>query len=383
MCETSESRPTGILRYFPVWLFALTFPLIGFGAYMATTTFENDFARWPVGETEVRQKYDWFQQTFESTDILIVSWPGCQLDDDRLVAIVDELDSGSISKFIQNVSDGHSVYGILTNELGLSAKQAMRRLRGSFVGPDEKQTSLYLALNRKGTSHRYELLVGLQEVLQRHGIAEGEVKLAGPAFNMHSIDMEGFWSPLRAAPLIALLSFLLTWLFVRRLALAVFISAMSIYTGAFALTIVYISGHSLNTLVWTMPSLVLLLTTSAALHFLGYYRQAVSQTKCEGNTHSAALKKAWRPIVYCAVTTAVGLFSLTLSKMTPVQQFGVFGGISVLASAGVVLGCLPIWLLWFPNRNSIQSGGVIWEHLARFAVGFRWPIIVAVLGMGL
>ena len=354
---------------------------MSFGSYMAMTTFENDFARWPVGQTDVRKAYDRFQQEFESTDILIVSWPSCRKDNNEVSELASSLGSAPLNAYVESVSDGKSVYESLTGTLGISAKRALRRLQGSFLGPDEQQTCLYVALNRHGTKNRQQLLDGVKAALGKLGVGENDVRFAGPAFNMHSIDMEGFWSPLRAVPLIAFLSFLITWFFVRRLILAVFISAMSGYTGGLALTVVYLSGQSLNSLVWTMPSLVLLLTTSAALHFLGYYRQAIADVDI-AEAHRVALTRAWKPILYCALTTAVGLFSLMLSDMRPVKQFGVFGGISVLASAGIVLGCLPHWLQIFPFEESQIDRGRFWERWAQFTVAFRWPIMVSVLLSG-
>lgn len=326
----------------------------------------------------MRRDFDRFQVNFDSTDVVMLSWPGCQIDDPALPVIEQQIRRGPHASLFDYLVSGDSIYRTLVNDMELSQNTSIARLQGALIGPDGKQTCLVAALSEHGSRQRATAIEHLMEVLREAGIAHHQVRAVGPASDLHNIDFEGFWSPLRAVPLIALLAFLLTWLFVRELRLAMFINSVSAFAGMLALSLVYLSGHPLNVLVWTMPTLVLLLTISAALHFLAYYKDAASRFGIDGAA-GKALKLARRPIVYCAVTTAAGLFSLVLSELKPIQEFGFFGGVSVLASCGLVLTLLPAWLTAFPAKfasgtrpNHLRT---FWKRLANFCFRFRKLII--------
>lgn len=363
-------------------LFAITFPLMIWGSYQATTTFRNELSKWPSPRSDVRQQFDRFQADFGSTDIVLLSWPDCEIGDPQLPPLVNQLNEGAHRAYYDCVLSGESVRQTLRNEINLSERASAARLTGTLIGPNGRQTCLLAALSEHGALHRAEAIEYLLRAVEQAGVDRDEIRLAGPASDLNQVDYEGFWSPLRVVPMIGFLAFLFTWLFVKQLRLALFISALSGYMGTTALTIVYVSGRPLNALVWTMPTLVLLLTTSAALHFLAYYRDALGTFEM-GQAAQRALSHARKPILWCAVTTAAGLFSLTLSNLSPIQEFGFFGGVSVLASCLWVLLMLPAWLTFFPwhgkTSNERSVFGFDWERLASFCFRFRRPIVVTAL----
>ena len=366
-------------EYLGLIFLAVTLPFVLAGAYFSMTTYRNELVKWPASDSRVRHDYDHFRERFDSNDVVLISWTGSDLSDQRVVDVQTALEVKASQPFFAQVWSGRSVYDDLRNEIGLSHKTSLNRLRGSLIAKDNEQTFIMAALSAYGIRHRAQAFEFLNEVLVDNAVDMEQVRLAGPANDLHQIDYEGFWSPLRAVPLIGFLAFILTWIFVRQFRLAAFISLMSIYTGQLALAIVYVSGTHLNALVWTMPTLVLLLTTSASLHFLGYYRDAIARGAME-SAYRSARDLARRPILYCAITTAAGLFSLTFSDTLPVRQFGLFGGIAVLASCAIVLSCLPVWLKrypWLPKQpgdNDLLTR--VFEWLVNTTRRRRRPIII-------
>lgn len=366
-------------EYVGLIMLAITLPFVLAGSYLSMKTYRNELVKWPASGSSVRQDYDHFRERFDSNDMVLIAWPGSDLADQRVVNVQAALENKERQPFFSQVWSGRSVYDDLRNEIGLSHKTSLKRLRGSLIAKDDEQTFIVATLSAYGIRHRARAFEFLNDVLVGNAVDMEQVRLAGPANDLYQIDYEGFWSPLRAVPFIGILAFVLTWVFVKQFKLAFFISVMSIYTGQLALAIVYVSGTHLNALVWTMPTLVLLLTTSAALHFLGYYRDAIARGSME-SAYRRSRDLACRPILYCAITTAAGLFSLTFSDTLPVRQFGLFGGVAVLASCAIVLSCLPVWLKrypWLPKlagENDLLT--TFFDWLANTTRLRRRPIII-------
>ena len=71
--------------------FAIAVPFIMFGAKQAWDSNANRVEDWlPAGFSETQKLY-WFSEHFGSDELLMVSWPGCNLDDTRLDRLADAL----------------------------------------------------------------------------------------------------------------------------------------------------------------------------------------------------------------------------------------------------------------------------------------------------
>lgn len=371
-------------------LLVVAFPLVIWGTILAVGTCRNDIVNWSAPGSLARENFDAFRQRFGENDLLFVSWPGCHLDDQRLTALQRELESPRYDPYFRHILSGRNAHEILTDDSDFTAAQASARLHGVIVGGDNKSTGISLSLTKDASGDRGGALLQLGKALTAAGVDPDEARIAGPAHDIYALDMEGLWSPLRAVPFIMLLSFTLTWVFTARFDLAAAISVLSWFAGLFTMTAVYVIGVPLNAVVWTLPTLVMLLTVSASLHFLAYYREALRRNSDEA-TALLAFRLAAKPTMYCALTTSAGLFSLLLSDTEPVRQFGCFGGAAVLVSCAIVLCCLPAWLLLRPlpvstaNRSPVIPTGC-WTVLAQFTQRRRGWIFLAsgltVLGLG-
>lgn len=352
-----------------------TYPLMVLGVLKAMGTFRNDVADWLVRDSSVRTANESFLQQFGVGETLIVSWQGCTLSDTRLAVITEHLQSlqrdetqASGEQLFASVVTGSTLVDALVAEAKVSRAVAIERLRGVAVAQSGEQTGIILRLTDAAQRQRGEVVRQLIATCKSAGLNRDELRISGVAHDLHSLDQEGLWSPLRAVPFIVLCSFLLAWLFLKRFDLALFTSSLACYVGILSMSLVYISGAVLSAVVWTLPTLTMLLTMSAIFHFLGYYRFAL-RTSGQGDAVGAAFNNAWRPTLLCAITTAVGLFSLTFSRTPPVQEFGFFGGVTVLLAAVLVLWCLPAWLRFRPVPPHAFDSAMLkdstWMGLAR------------------
>jgi hypothetical protein len=92
-----------LLSVLSIGLMVSTLPLVILGA-VSVKSETTDMLQWLPGEQDKRATYDQFVSRFGHDDVVLVSWPNCTLDDDRLRRFEESLrqatelppDSGTI-----------------------------------------------------------------------------------------------------------------------------------------------------------------------------------------------------------------------------------------------------------------------------------------------
>ncbi len=120
-----------------------------------------------------------------------------------------------------------------------------------------------------------------------------------------------------------------------------------------------LAGLAMNTISSLLPPVVMILSISNAVHlYNGWLMLPGGNTK-----HPAAWQQRVQelsvPCFFTALTTALGLMSLTISSIPAVRQFGLFGGIGVLCSLVISLTFLPVVLTFFrvPEKSYRRGKG--------------------------
>ena len=117
-----------------------------------------------------------------------------------------------------------------------------------------------------------------------------------------------------------------------------------------SLALIHYSGGKMDSVLLMVPSLVYVLSISAGVHLVNYYRDAVSDG---GLSHAAyrAVKDAWTPCLLAAGTTALGLISLAVSHIIPVRKFGIYSASAVLLGIVLLIVLIPCELEQFPLQR--------------------------------
>jgi len=358
-------------------VFVFTFPLVAYVSTLPPGRFRNEITEWGNRDSVAYQQYSDFRNQFGANEFVIVSWPGCDLNDPRLQQVTAAVES-ELSQSVKQVSSGLRMVQKLTDRAKLSQSTAIKRLQGVIIGEDGAQTAIGFNLTEHGRQNRSSVMEQLDLILERFDVDSDQAYFAGLGHNLHTLDKEGLESPFRMVPQIMLLAFLLTLFFVRNFWLAFFINALGTYTGCLAFNFVEMFGVDMNAIIWPLPTL----TMKSPPKFNLQQRRFVA---------SSARRSAIIPVACCSLTTAVGLFSLLLSSSEPVRQFGFFGSISILSSNALLLIWLPsfLTLLGFADRvrskqirqTEIASGhnSPRWGVWERFTRRFAWPIIAGTL----
>ena len=281
----------------------------------------------------------------------------------------------------------HESQGVLHDDVA----EARRRLAGILFGPDEKQTCIVLTLTEAG-ARDYHRVVGrgmlgqppgkLLEVAAACGLSTPtrlsvfpatlersflkspkpsgpQLRLGGPAVDRVAIDQESQITLLRLVGLCGMVGCVMSWICFRNLAVTCMIFFVGGMGAIGSLAVVYWSGYPLDAVVMSMPAVVYILGLAAAIHMVNYYRDA-AETLDTLHAPTAALRNGFLPCTLAALTTAVGLLTLTTSDLLPIQKFGVFTASGVLLSSALLFAYLPASLqVWPPailRRNRIKPG---------------------------
>ncbi len=247
--------------------------------------------------------------------------------------------------------------------------------------------ALAVAFSEVGLADKALALQRLREQAEAAGIPKEELRLGGAVVAGQALNQkvqEAAWNP--AAPLTsphqrsvillsALVGAVLSFLLVRSVRLAVLILAVSVYATYLSLALIPVTGNSMNMVLAVMPSLLLVITLSGAIHVANYWKHAAQERPA--TAISETFRTAFFPCAMASITTAIGLLSLCTSSLTPVREFGFYAALGTLISlAAILFGLISLLQLWpaaAPTREELDHRG--WRGLGQMLV--RRPALQA------
>jgi len=371
-------------------------PVFTRGARKTLMSNDNNVHDWLPDKYEETADFSWFQQHFENETFVLVSWDGCTLDDTRLELFARKVippndgkqdiagpahkpppakwyDDLFFAKWLEkpdpllqairgplfkNVETGQRLLDRLTQPpINLSEEQALKRLRGLFVGPDDKQSCAVVTLTPQGKKDLRLTLAKLHSIVEEElGIPPERVRMGGPPVDNVAISVEGEKTLIRLFIPAGIVGLSLAYWCLRSVRLTTMVFSAALYAGAISLAIVHYSGASMNAILLTMPAVVYVAGISGAIHFANYYRDSVAETGIDG-APAQAVKHSWLPCTLSAGTTAAGLISLYTSELVPIKSFGIYSAAGVIATLGLLFLFLPAWMqLWPMKPHSLLDG---------------------------
>ncbi|WP_417851528.1 efflux RND transporter permease subunit [Thalassoglobus sp.] len=129
--------------------------------------------------------------------------------------------------------------------------------------------------------------------------------------------------------------------------LVIFVSYYSAFLGV---SLIPLSGGSMNMVLVVLPTLLMVLALSGAIHIANYWKHAVWENP--KTAVAEATKMARQPCLMAAFTTSLGLISLINSDLAPVREFGIYAALGCMISVAMVLYGLPALLQMVPLRRS-------------------------------
>ena len=195
-------------------------------------------------------------------------------------------------------------------------------------------------------AHESGIITDLSEPEQLESL-----RLGGPPCDNVAIDEEGTITLFNLVGYSILLGFTLSYLCFRSVRITMMIFVVGGLSAISSVAIVWWLGSSVDAILMSMPSLVYVLGLSGAVHIVNYYKDAVEHTGLEG-APEMALRHGWGPCTLAAFTTAIGLLSLNTSHLIPIEKFGTFSAIGVVASLLLLFLFLPAALQLWPPKSA-------------------------------
>jgi predicted RND superfamily exporter protein len=360
---------------------AFLMPFMYLGARRSLRSNKNDVKSWLPDAYEETTTYRWYRARFESDMFILASWEGCTLDSPALALLAKKLvppDDPAQNPltaplpFFKKAVTGTDLVNLLVEKQGFSEEEAIERLKGFVVGPDGKQTCLVLtvaqdsepAWEAERVKSNYRKPKFLHAVVERvYEVAEKEcaipraaIRLGGPPVDNAAIDIEGERSLMRLAGFSGVVGLLMSWYCLRSWGLTVMVFTSAIFSAGLSLLAVWRFGYgdNMNAILLTMPSLVYVAATSAAIHLANYYRDTVRQSGFKG-APDRTVRAAWLPLALATGTTAIGLASMCITELVPIRMFGLYSAVGVVISFFIVILYVPSLLQYFPLRKMDRS----------------------------
>ncbi|REJ70906.1 MAG: hypothetical protein DWQ34_26620 [Planctomycetota bacterium] len=208
-----------------------------------------------------------------------------------------------------------------------------------------------VTLSDAGNSELTNSVTAIREAALAAGVSEADLHLGGRPVALVELNRSmkrAAWNreapvwklPRRSVVLLSgLIGIALAMYFLRHLGLGALVVGLTFYATMAGVSLVPITGHSMNMVLVVMPTLLMVLALSCAIHVANYWKHASAddpQTAVQ-----RALDMARQPCVMASLTTAVGLLTLCTSPLSPVRQFGGFSALGCLIGLGLVLYGLP------------------------------------------
>jgi len=362
---TSE-KPRYIRRYvITVIIMALLAPFLIYGAHQSVESMCIAPEKWAPEHMQSRQDYLRFVEGFESNDLFLISWPGCTVDDPKLLKFEEKINAPHTTDFgethaslFDRIITGAGIVNTLTAPpLKLPRDEALERLQGVLIGKDLDTSCAVIILTHRGNECRKQakehVLSVAEEVCQ---LPRDAFHITGPPVDGIAIDAASIHSVNLFGALSTIVSIGLCWICIRSWMLTGTILLAGLFGQGLVLSMVYYSGAPLDAVLIITPSLVFVLTISAGVHLVNYYYDELfalkAKTKTEAETAvNSGFSKGWQPCLLAAVTTAIGLGSLMVSQIFPIALFGLLASVGLLITLGTLLLILPgAMQLWPPQQ---------------------------------
>ena len=370
---------------------------------------ENDVAQWLPASDEGVRVLNWYHDQFPGDDRIVISWENSSLDDPRVVRLAERLqgtpDANGVGRggvpYVERVVTPHEIIDRMTDRK-VSRQEAIRRVQGVLVGRTtiSSQTesgesvgpvALLVSLSEAGSAEKQVAFSAIRDAAAEVGIDGDSLHMGGRPIAGSELNREvkkAAWNrdvPLlqfyKRSPLLmsGIVAALLAFVMLRSLRMATVVLIVTFYTTFLTVALVPITGGSMNMVLVVMPTLLMVLCLSAAIHVANYWKHAA-----QNNLRTAVVettKMARQPCTLAGVTTAIGLLSLSTSPLQPVRDFGLYAAIGCLISLGMVLYVLPSLLQFWPVAKAPKSETKreIWIQLGRFIS--RWRTAIAVASM--
>lgn len=362
---------------------------------------QDDLATWLSTDDEQALALKQLESYFPPEERILVSWDTSSLSDPRNDEFKKRV---AQSPYISKVRTAADVVQQMTR-WKVDEGEAIRRLTGVLIGPRKRMpaestadvetaepcVSCVLTFSAEGKANPEAAMKAIEAAAVDSGIGSEELHADGSLVTSLAVDHEvvkATWNsvdPLQRPPVFAITAvagILLSFVMLRSVRIGLMVTAAAWFTAIVTTSMIPAAGHTMNMVTIVMPTLLMVITISAAIHVTNYWRNAAAAGAA--NPIQEAMRVGWWPCFLANATTGVGLLSLTISRLGPIRDFGVFSTIGSMLSSVVVIVGLPA-MLRLSNIQPVArlETSPLWGRVAAWICRHRTAIIASAIVLGL
>lgn len=368
-------------RHFILLFYLLAaLPWIIHGAMTILKSSSSSPLDWVDQRYAPRANYESFRTLFGDGDVLIASWEGCRVDDARLDKLRKVLMQNQVfqkksgESYFATMQSGRDVLNrLLQPPFELPFAEATQSLQGIYIGPNQFDTLITIQFNTEGLRERNRLIPLIRSAIHKTcDVPIAKIWLAGPVMDGFTVDEASTNTMQKSAPLSAVVVLCLCVLCVESPVAGALLFLLSLLAQAISLALVYYSGCHMTALLIVLPPLMQVISVAGGMHLIHYYFATLRQENQDlFEVAAITIRENWVPFSLSAITTAIGMFSLALSQVSAVRDFGVLSGISVIVNWSIVCFVLPGVLAMFRIGKRRRQGHTSEGSPLLFRILFR------------
>ena len=312
----------------------------------------NSVEAWLDSSSKPYLDYKEFTGRYGSDEFIVVATEtDSPLSDDTLISQYDLADAVRSIKGVDRVIDASSMVSV--SPFGTRHIQR-RKFKNLLIGGKSNCIGMFLFIEKDlSPADLKELPSEIKEILKREEFRHLKTHVAGTLIMNDELDR----SSERSAALLVSAAFILSLILLiiilkdYRMVLSSIAAALSASLLSASLPLLF--GVRYNMILIIMPPLIFILTLSGTIHIILRYRDKVEKNYSCRKAAYSALNTLILPVFYTCITTSAGFFSLTLSSMRAVVEFGLFSAAGIFLSFFSVIIITPgVLILLKANLNS-------------------------------
>lgn len=243
-----------------------------------------------------------------------------------------------------------------TDEEALAVRDRAQRLpflNGTLVSEDGKALALYLPLTSKDLSYR--VYTKLKAKIRELG-GEEKYHITGLPVAEDTFGVEMFKQMAISAPLAMAVIFILMLVFFRKLVLVVSPMIIALVSVIITMGLLVVTGRTIHIMSSMIPIFIMPIAVLDSIHILSEFFDRYQLSRDRKKTILQVMDSLFTPMLYTSLTSTAGFASLALTPIPPVQVFGVFVAIGIMAAWVLTITLIPAYVMFIPERSLAGFG---------------------------
>jgi predicted RND superfamily exporter protein len=354
-----------------LWAAALSFPFLFLEA--RSIRCNNDIETWLPRESPVRATYEQFKRDFGVEETVLIGIERGVAGDDLIEAVC-----GRIERLpgVRQCLSPQRLESIMSAN-GVSGDEARGRLKGLALSADGKLAGVLVLLSDAGLKDRAGTVADIRHEIDYCRLGGEKSFLSGSPVIVAELDRLGGTRENQkffVVTLVICLGLLYYW--VRDWKLSLSVLALTLWAINLTLALFKNFGGEMNFILGALAVMVMVFTLEAAIHVIHYYKASLGAA----DPMAEALRLCWKPCLVSMLTTTIGLFSVSVTDIVPVTQFGYASTLGAVVAVFAGIFVTPAILTVLPKaevKDEVAHTGAGFARLGNWLLRQSRQVTVA------